>query len=170
MCALLKLVVTCPLIQFICRAFDACFKLGICQCPDWLAHCARFCCCMDLMRPDIVYIEINGTLFLQFTFVGFHFSVYQNLPPQVTSISPMEVSTGGILNFIVTDIFFAMIKFIPVKDKRTGQTKHYGIGTFLHMPATHRFDLKARARVKRGIQTVYVKFCTFTHLFSLTTI
>ena len=65
----------------------------------------------------------------------------------------MEVSTGGILNFIVTDILFGMIKFIPVKDKRTGQTKHYGIGTFLHMPATHRFDLKARAGVKRGIQT-----------------
>ena len=82
----------------------------------------------------------------------------------------MEQSVAGTLNFIVSDILFGMIKFIPVKDKRTGQTKHHGLGTFIHMPATHRFDLKARAGVKRGIQTAYVKFCTFTHLFFLTSI
>ena len=82
----------------------------------------------------------------------------------------MEQSVAGTLNLIVSDILFGMIKFIPVKDKRTGQTKHHGLGTFIHMPATHRFDLKARAGVKRGIQTAYVKFCTFTHLFFLTSI
>ena len=72
---------------------------------------------------------------------------------QVTSIVPFEAPVAGILNFIVSEILFGMIKFIAVKDKRTGQTKYHGLGTFLHMPATHRFDLKARAGVKRGLQT-----------------
>jgi len=75
------------------------------------------------------------------------------LKATVTSILPLEASVAGFVNFIITDILFGMIKFIPVKDKRTGQTKHYGVGTYLHMPASHRFDLKARAAVKRGIQT-----------------
>jgi hypothetical protein len=78
------------------------------------------------------------------------------------------------LSLIATDILFGMIKFIPVKDKRTGQVKRWSIGmifpsfilhhtrttlshnktgTWLHMPASHRFDLKARAAVKRGIRT-----------------
>jgi len=38
---------------------------------------------------------------------------------------------------------------------------HNKTGTWLHMPASHRFDLKARAAVKRGIQTTQfaVAFC-----------
>ena len=38
-------------------------------------------------------------------------------------------------------------------------------GTWLHMPASHRFDLKARAAVKRGIQTTYVFFLSMCALF-----
>ena len=99
----------------------------------------------------------------------------------VSTILPFEVIIVAILGLIVGDILYGMIKFIPVKDKRTGQTKTWAIGTFssssnsyifatiflqlydaqytgtwLHMPASHRFDLKARAAVKRGLQTTYV--------------
>jgi len=90
------------------------------------------------------------------------------------TIVPFEAMFVAILSLIVMDILFGMIKFIPVKDKRTGQLKtwsigmifssfilhhaqtthsHHKTGTWLHMPASHRFDLKARAAVKRGIQT-----------------
>jgi hypothetical protein len=92
----------------------------------------------------------------------------------VNTIVPFEVLFVGILTLIASDILYGMIKFIPVKDKRTGQVKRWSIGmifsslilhhtrtthshnktgTWLHMPASHRFDLKARAAVKRGIQT-----------------
>ena len=100
----------------------------------------------------------------------------------VSTILPFEQIFVGGLSFIFTDILYGMIKFIPVKDKRTGQTKRWAIGTvsssisdgpllefshfcnsttlntgtWLHMPASHRFDLKARAAVKRNIQTTYV--------------
>ena len=76
----------------------------------------------------------------------------------VSSIVPFEVVFVGILSFIFTDILYGMIKFIPVKDERTGQTKPWAIGTWLHMPASHRFDLKARAAVKRVLKTTYVFF------------
>jgi hypothetical protein len=92
----------------------------------------------------------------------------------VNTIVPFEALFIGILTFIATDILYGMIKFIPVKNKQTGQYKRWAIGmifssfilhhkrtshsqnktgTWLHMPASHRFDLKARAAVKRGIQT-----------------
>ena len=100
----------------------------------------------------------------------------------VSTILPFEVTIVGVLTMIVSDIVYGMIKFIPMKDKRTGQTKRWAIGTvsssisdkpllefshfcnsttlntgtWLHMPASHRFDLKARAAVKRNIQTTYV--------------
>ena len=101
----------------------------------------------------------------------------------VSTILPFEVIIVGVLGIIVLDILYGMIKFIPVEDKRTGQTKRWAIGTlfslisdeqlifnsshfcnsttpntgtWLHMPASHRFDLKARAAVKRNIQTTYV--------------
>ena len=48
----------------------------------------------------------------------------------VSSIVPFENIITGVLNFIATDIIFGMIKFIPVKDERTGQTKRWAIGTF----------------------------------------
>ena len=98
----------------------------------------------------------------------------------VSTILPFEVTIVGVLTMIVSDILYGMIKFIPIKNKRTGQTKRWAIGiflscisdeqlylqfshfcnsttlntgTWLHMPASHRFDLKARAAVKRGVQT-----------------
>ena len=44
------------------------------------------------------------------------------------TIIPFEVMFLGIIGVILTDILFGMIKFIPVKDERTGQTKHWAIG------------------------------------------
>jgi hypothetical protein len=95
------------------------------------------------------------------------------LRSSVNTIVPFEVLFAGILGLTAMDILYGMIKFIPVRDKRTGQVKRWSIGmifssfvihhirktftyktgTWVHMPASHRFDLKARAAVKRGIQT-----------------
>ena len=47
----------------------------------------------------------------------------------VGSIVPFEVLFIGIINMILCDILYGMIKFIPVKDRRTGQTKRWAIGT-----------------------------------------
>jgi hypothetical protein len=95
----------------------------------------------------------------------------------VNTVVPFEVLFMAILGFIVGDILYGMIKFIHIKDKRTGQVKTWAIGmifssfilyhtrtthshnktgTWLHMPASHRFDLKARAAVKRGLRTTQV--------------
>ena len=48
----------------------------------------------------------------------------------VATILPFEPIIVAGLGLIATDILFGMIKFIPVKDKRTGQTKRWAIGTF----------------------------------------
>ena len=48
----------------------------------------------------------------------------------VSTILPFEVIIAGIIGLIVGDTLYGMIKFIPVKDKRTGQTKRWAIGTF----------------------------------------
>ena len=101
----------------------------------------------------------------------------------VNTIVSFEALFIAILGFIASEILYAMIKFIPVKNKQTGQYKRWAIGmifssfilhhtrtthshnktgTWLHMPASHRFDLKARAAVKRGIQTTQ-----FTVAFAL---
>ena len=48
----------------------------------------------------------------------------------VESIVPFEVVITGILALIFMDILYGMIKFIPVKDERTGQTKRWAIGTW----------------------------------------
>eukprot|EP00938_MAST-03A_sp_MAST-3A-sp1_P000488 g488.t1 len=84
----------------------------------------------------------------------------------IETIIPFEVVFVGILTLILGDILYGMIKFIPVKDERTGQTKRWAIGTWLHMPASHRFDLKARARVKRGIQTTHLS-CAFAFIYPI---
>ena len=47
----------------------------------------------------------------------------------VESIVPFEVVIMGIPGPILMDILYGMIKFIPVKDERTGQTKRWAIGT-----------------------------------------
>ena len=47
----------------------------------------------------------------------------------IESIVPFEVVITGILGPILMDILYGMIKFIPVKDERTGQTKRWAIGT-----------------------------------------
>ena len=47
----------------------------------------------------------------------------------VLTIVPFELLFVAIVGFILLDILYGMIKFIPVKDKRTGQTKRYAIGT-----------------------------------------
>ena len=44
------------------------------------------------------------------------------------TIVPFEVLFNAILGLIFCDIVYGMIKFIPVKDKRTGQTKRWAIG------------------------------------------
>ena len=80
----------------------------------------------------------------------------------VSTIAPFESIFVGFLTVIFQNIFFSMVKFIPVKDKRTGQTKRWAIGTWF-MPASHRFDLKARADLKRVLQTGYV-LITFTSI------
>ncbi len=46
----------------------------------------------------------------------------------VLTIVPFELFFVAIVGFILCDILFGMIKFIPVKDKRTGQTKRFAIG------------------------------------------
>ena len=48
----------------------------------------------------------------------------------VSTIIPFEVIIVAILGLIIGDILYGMIKFIPVKDERTGQTKRWAIGTF----------------------------------------
>ena len=45
------------------------------------------------------------------------------------SIVPFEALIMGFPTLILGDILYGMIKFIPVKDERTGLTKRYGIGT-----------------------------------------
>ena len=45
------------------------------------------------------------------------------------TIVPFELLFVGIFGFILSDILYGLIKFIPVKDTRTGQTKRYAIGT-----------------------------------------
>ena len=50
----------------------------------------------------------------------------------VSTILPFEQIFVGGLSFIFTDILYGMIKFIPVEDKRTGQTKTWAIGTFFY--------------------------------------
>ena len=47
------------------------------------------------------------------------------LRSSVNNIVPFEAMCIGILGLIATDILFGMIKFIPVKDKQTGQVKRY---------------------------------------------
>jgi hypothetical protein len=46
----------------------------------------------------------------------------------VNTIVPFEVLFVGNLTLIAMDILYGMIKFIPVKDKRTGQVKRWSIG------------------------------------------
>ena len=47
----------------------------------------------------------------------------------VSTILAFEAIIVGVLVPILMDILYGMIKFIPVKDKRTGQTKRWAIGT-----------------------------------------
>ena len=47
----------------------------------------------------------------------------------IETIVPFEVLFVGILGLILSDILCGMVKFIPVKDERTGQTKRWAIGT-----------------------------------------
>ena len=47
----------------------------------------------------------------------------------VSTILPFEAIIVGLLTPMLMDILYGMIKFIPVKDERTGQTKRWAIGT-----------------------------------------
>ena len=47
----------------------------------------------------------------------------------IETIVPFEVVFVAFLGLILCDILYGMIKFIPVKDERTGQTKRWAIGT-----------------------------------------
>ena len=46
----------------------------------------------------------------------------------IETIIPFEVVFVGILGLTLMDILCGMIKFIPVKDELTGQTKRWAIG------------------------------------------
>ena len=81
----------------------------------------------------------------------------------IGTIVPFEAAFVGLLGLFCADLVFGMIKVVPVKDNRTDQIKRWALGTWLHMPASHRFDLKARADVKRVLQTTQ-----FAVLFALT--
>ena len=50
------------------------------------------------------------------------------LRSSVNTIVPFEVLFVGTLGLILTDILYGMIKFIPVKNKRTGHVKRWAIG------------------------------------------
>ena len=56
-------------------------------------------------------------------------SVSVSLRSIIETIIPFEAMFVGILTPILMDILFGMIKFIPMKDERTGQTKRWAIGT-----------------------------------------
>jgi len=80
----------------------------------------------------------------------------------IGTIVPFEAAFVGLLGLFCADLVFGMIKVVPVKDNRTDQIKRWALGTWLHMPASLRFDLKARADVKRVLQTTQ-----FAVLFAL---
>ncbi len=46
------------------------------------------------------------------------------------TIIPFEAFFVAIIGLILGDILFGAIKIIPLKDKRTGQTKTWAIGTY----------------------------------------
>ena len=48
----------------------------------------------------------------------------------VSTIIPFEAIFVGALTFIIGNVLYGMIKFIRVKDKETGLTKRWAIGTF----------------------------------------
>ena len=50
----------------------------------------------------------------------------------VSTVVPFEAIVVGILGLFVVDIVYGMIKFIPVKNKITGQTKRWAIGTLFY--------------------------------------
>jgi len=45
------------------------------------------------------------------------------------TIVPFEAVFIGFLGLVFGEILFGMIKLVPVKDKRTGKTKRWAIGT-----------------------------------------
>ena len=47
-----------------------------------------------------------------------------------SSIFPLEQVVVGLLSFILADVLFGMIKFVPVRNQVTGKTKNYSIGAF----------------------------------------
>jgi hypothetical protein len=57
------------------------------------------------------------------------------------TIVPFEAMFIGCLSFVVGDILYGMIKFIPVKDKRTGQTKRWAIGMTTLNQSLHLFSI-----------------------------
>ena len=68
----------------------------------------------------------------------------------ISSIVPFEALFVAFLGFILSDVVYGMIKFIPVKDKRTGQTKSWAIG-------------------KNDVNSLFLFLTSVVHLFSHTT-
>ena len=71
----------------------------------------------------------------------------------ISTIVPFEALFVGIFGLVLAELLYSFLKCIPVRDEITKQVKLYAVGTWLHMPASHRFDLKARAAVRRVIKT-----------------
>jgi hypothetical protein len=55
----------------------------------------------------------------------------------VNTIVPFEVVFASFLSLIGGDILYGMIKFIPVKNKQTGQYKRWAIGMILSFLVLH---------------------------------
>jgi hypothetical protein len=56
----------------------------------------------------------------------------------LNTIVPFEMLFASFLSLTVGDILYGMIKFISVKDKRTGQVKRWSIGMIFSSFILHR--------------------------------
>ena len=76
------------------------------------------------MNLAFAKVPIGGhTLFACIAACAIDMFVSILLRSSVETIVPFESMFIGILGLIVGDILYGMVKFIPVKDKRTGQVK-----------------------------------------------
>ena len=86
----------------------------------------------------------------------FHFHGYFVRHDQVYSRKRQKNGTNKKMGHRYSFSFlFLLICFSPMCSHFCHSTT-LNTGTWLHMPTSHRFDLKARAAVKRNLQTTYV--------------
>ena len=78
----------------------------------------------------------------------------------VTTIIPFDMLFVVFPSVVLRIILFKKMKFIGVKDERTGHTTKWDISAWFR-PKSHRFSLKAIAAAKWTSQTAYVDFCFY---------